>query len=175
MFQRILVPLDGSDRAEQAVPVAARLARASGGTVILMQVVPLPADVRASKKHPEEVYDESVIEDVNALPLNYLARVSQMAELVGVWTETRVEYGEIAPSLLTAIKPLEVDLVVMCSHGSSGFKRWALGSVTERVLHHSKLPVLIVRPGEQSKRMSEAQGQDETATGQGRTKEQEHV
>src|SRR5690348_9239129 len=147
MFQRILVPLDGSDRAEQAVPVAARLARASGGTVILVQVVPLPADVRTSKKFPEEVYDESVIEDVNALPMNYLARVRQMAELVGVRTETRVEYGEIAPSLLAAISPLEVDLVVMCSHGYSGFKRWALGSITHKIIPHSPVPVLVLRDG----------------------------
>ncbi len=147
MFQRILVPLDGSDRAEQAVPVAARLARASGGLVILMQVVPLPADFLAIKKFPEEVYDESVSEDVNALPLNYLARVRQMAELVGVRTETRVAYGEIAPSLLAAISPLGVDLVVMCSHGSSGFKRWALGSITHKIIPHSPVPVLVLREG----------------------------
>lgn len=147
MLQRILVPLDGSDRAEQAVPVAARLARAFGGTVILVQVVPLPADVRTRKKLPEEVYDESVIEEVNTLPMNYLSRVSQTAELIGVHTETRIEYGEIAPSLLAAMKPLEVDLVVMCSHGYSGFKRWALGSIAHKIIPHSPVPVLVLRDG----------------------------
>lgn len=147
MFQHILVPLDGSDGAEQAIPVAARLARASGGVVILMQVVPLPADFLARKKFPEEVYDENAMEEFSALPTNYLSRVSKTAELVGVQTEIRVEFGEIAPSILAAIEPLEVDLVVMCSHGYSGFKRWALGSITHKIIPHSPVPVLVLRDG----------------------------
>src|SRR5579863_4164807 len=147
MFQRILVPLDGSDGAEQAVPVAARLARASGGTVILVQVAPLPTSYRVGNKFPAEEYSESVMEEVNALPMNYLARVSKMAELVGVQTETRVEYGEVAPSLLAAVEPLEVDLIVMCSHGYSGFKRWALGSIAHKIIPHSPVPVLLLRDG----------------------------
>ena len=147
MFQRILVPLDGSDRAEQAIPIATRLAHASGGVIILMQVVPVPADFLARKKFPEEVYDESVIEEVNALPMNYLARVSKTAELVGVQTEIRVEYGEVAPSILAAIGPLQVDLVVMCSHGYSGFKRRAPGSITYKIIPYSPVPVLVKRDG----------------------------
>ncbi len=79
--------------------------------------------------------------------MNYLAQVSKMAELVGVQTETRVEYGEVAPSILAAIEPLEVDLVVMCSHGYSGFKRWALGSITHKIIPHSPVPVLVMREG----------------------------
>lgn len=147
MFKRILVPLDGSNRAEQAVPVAARLARASGGVVILVQVVPQIANFSVRKTSPEERYDENIIEEVNALPMNYLAQVSKMAELIGVQTETRVEYGEVAPSILAAIEPLEVDLVVMCSHGYSGFKRWALGSITHKIIPHSTVPVLVMREG----------------------------
>src|SRR5450759_3286324 len=137
MFQRILVPLDGSDRAEQAIPVAARIARASGGTVILAQAALIPVDFQIEKRVPSEVYSENVIEEVKALPMNYLDKVSKMAELVGVKTETRVEYGDVAPSILAAIEPLGVDLIVMSSHGYSGFKRWALGSVAHKIIPHS--------------------------------------
>jgi nucleotide-binding universal stress UspA family protein len=145
MFKRVLVPLDGSDRAEQAIPVAARLARTSGGVVILVQVVPLAGF--SEKKLPEEMYDEVIIEEVNALPMAYLEHVSKMAELVGVRTETRVEYGEVAPSILAAVEPLEVDLIVMCSHGHSGFKRWALGSIAHKIITHGPVPVLLLRDG----------------------------
>ena len=147
MFKRILVPLDGSDRAEQAIPVAARIARASGGTVILVQATPSPVDSRAEKKLLAEVYTENVIEEVKALANNYLDNARRMAELVGVQTETRVEYGNVAPSILAAVEPLEIDLIVMCSHGYSGFKRWALGSVAHKIVPHSPVPVLVLRDG----------------------------
>jgi nucleotide-binding universal stress UspA family protein len=147
MFKRILVPLDGSDRAEQAIPVAARIARASGGTVILVQATPSPVDFRAEKKPLAEVYPENVIDEVKALAINYLDNARRMAELVGVQTETRVKYGDVAPSILAAAETLEVDLIVMCSHGYSGFKRWALGSVAHKIVAHSPVPVLVLRDG----------------------------
>ena len=147
MFKRILVPLDGSERAEQAIPVAARVARASGGTVILVQVAPFPADYQAEKKLPVEVYSESVMEEVKALPMAYLEHASKMAELVGVRTETRVNYGEVAPSILAMVETLAVDLIVMCSHGYTDFKRWALGSIAHKIIPHSSVPVLLLRDG----------------------------
>lgn len=147
MFKRILVPLDGSDRAEQAIPCAARIARASDGAVILMQVAPIPVDFRAEAKRPSEVYPENIIEEGKSLAFNYLDNVRRMAELVGVETETRVKHGDVAPSILAAVEPLEVDLIVMCSHGYSGFKRWALGSIAHKIVAHSPVPVLVLRDG----------------------------
>src|SRR5260370_12947122 len=113
MFKRILVPLDGSDRAEQAIPVAARTARASGDTVTVVKATPSPVDFRAEKKLLAEVYSENVIEEVKALAINYLDNARRMAELVGVQTETRVEYGDVAPSILAAGEGL-VDLPIVC-------------------------------------------------------------
>ena len=147
MFKRILVPLDGSDRAEQAIPFAARIARASNGTVILMQVAPAPVDFQAEVKPPAELYPENSIEEGKSLAFNYLDNVGRMAELVGVETEIHVEYGHVAPSILAAIEPLEVDLIVMCSHGYTGFKRWALGGIAHKILAHSPVPVLVLRAG----------------------------
>src|ERR1700719_2706170 len=100
MFQRILVPLDGSERAERAIPVAARIARASGGTVILVQAAPIPMQVQMIGMGSAEVYSEHVLEEVKVLAVNYLDTASRAAELVGVKTETRVEYGDAAPSIV---------------------------------------------------------------------------
>lgn len=147
MFTRILVPLDGSDRAEQAIPIAARIARAAGGTVILVQAAPIPLDFQVEQKKPAERYSEHVIEEGKARASNYLDTVSRMAELVGLKTETRVEYGDVAPSILAALEPLGVDLIVMCSHGHTGFTRWALGSIAQKITSHSQVPVLVLRDG----------------------------
>jgi nucleotide-binding universal stress UspA family protein len=147
MFERILVPLDGSKRSERAIPVAARIARAANGTVILVQVTELPSNFFTEGKYPSQMYSEDLIEEGKALAANYLDNVSKQPELVGLKTETRVEYGDAAQSILAAVEPLEVDLIVMCSHGYTGFKRWALGSVAHKIIPHSSVPVLVLRDG----------------------------
>lgn len=147
MFTRILVPLDGSDRAEQAIPVAARIARAANGTVILVQVTTFPSNFFTEGKYPSQIYSEDLIEEGKALAANYLYNVSKKPQLVDLKTEIRVEYGDAAQSILAAVEPLEVDLIVMCSHGFTGFKRWALGSVAHRIIPHSLVPVLVLRDG----------------------------
>ena len=147
MFTRILVPLDGSDRAEQAIPVAARIAHAANGTVILVQVTTFPSNFFTEGKYPSQIYSEDLIEEGKALAANYLYNVSKKPELVDLKTETRVEYGDAAQSILAAIEPLGVDLIVMCSHGYTGFKRWALGSVARKIIPHSSVPVLVLRDG----------------------------
>jgi nucleotide-binding universal stress UspA family protein len=147
MFTRILVPLDGSDRAEQAIPVAARIARGAGGVVILVRVAAIPIDFQAQAKKPAEIYSATVIEQGKALAANYLDTVSQMAELVGIQTQTRVLDGKVAPSILAAVESLGADLIVMNSHGYTGFKRWALGGVAQKIIPHSCVPVLVLRDG----------------------------
>ncbi len=147
MFERILVPLDGSKRSERAIPVAARIARAATGTVILVQVTELPSDFFTEGKYPSQMYPGDLIEEGKALAANYLDNVSKQSELVGLKTETRVEHGDAAQSILAATEPLGVDLIVMCSHGYTGFKRWALGSVAQKIIPHSSVPTLVLRDG----------------------------
>jgi nucleotide-binding universal stress UspA family protein len=89
----------------------------------------------------------AVIEQGKALAANYLDTVSQMAELVGIQTQTRVLDGKVAPSILAAVESLGADLIVMNSHGYTGFQRWALGSVAQKILPHSCVPVLVLRDG----------------------------
>jgi len=147
MFERILVPLDGSKRSERAIPVAARIARAATGTVILVQVTELPSDFFTEGKYPSQMYPGDLIEEGKALAANYLDNVSKQSELVGLKTETRVEHGDAAQSIRAATEPLGVDLIVMCSHGYTGFKRWALGSVAQKIIPHSSVPTLVLRDG----------------------------
>jgi nucleotide-binding universal stress UspA family protein len=141
MLKRILVPLDGSKRAEQALPVAARLARASGGAIILLQAATGPT-----------AYQQSIQETAMALPYalslavppaverdahytaldaaqRYLDITAKSGELADIEVETQALFGTAAAEILAAAQALPADLIVMCSHGYTGFKRWRLGSV----------------------------------------------
>ncbi len=145
MFKRILVPLDGSTRAEQAIPVAARIARALGGSVTLLRVATAPVDTGKFSKTPEFV-EESLDADL-AESTSYLEKVAKSDELVGITTEVKTLSGAAAPTILSTAQSFHSSIIVMCSHGYTGFKRWMLGSVADKVTHHSPIPVLVLREG----------------------------
>jgi nucleotide-binding universal stress UspA family protein len=144
MFERILVPLDGSPRAEQALPVAAKLARATGGSLVLLHVTNIPLDYRGSLSQAPFV-TEKLREEALASARSYLGRVAASADLAGLTIKTEVAFGPPARHILAVVKSRRVELIVMCSHGRTGFTRWALGSVTHQVVHRSPVPVFVLR------------------------------
>lgn len=146
MFQRILVPLDGSVRAEQALSIAARLARASGGTLILLQAID-PMNEFIAYVTLEPIPTHLSIQKEVAQAQRSLKQTKEAHDLSDVATETIVEVGPVATTILSTATALHCDLVVICSHGYTGITRWALGSVAEKVLHHSANPVLLLREG----------------------------
>ena len=146
MFQRIVVPLDGSPRAEQALPVAARLARMSKGSVLLMRVCTTSVDLAWSAMESTLALEDSVqAERTNAT--EYLAHVAASNVLAGVVTIPLVLEGPAAQGILNGVIDQAADSIVMCSHGDTGLKRWLYGSVAQKVAHHSSVPVLILREG----------------------------
>lgn len=128
-FQHILVPLDGSAHAESAIPVAAHIARASGGVLLLVRVVAYPDDA-TTEYHTASAYVE---------------QQAQRAELGGLPIQTQILTGLPDARILTSIESQKIDLVVMSSQGETGLKRWAFGSVAQKVLQHSRASVLILR------------------------------
>jgi nucleotide-binding universal stress UspA family protein len=77
----------------------------------------------------------------------YLEMTAKSDELAGIATETKALIGLAATTILSVAQSLETDLIVMCSHGYTGLKRWALGSVTHKVVRHSPVPVLVLHEG----------------------------
>jgi len=144
MFQRILVPLDGSERAESAIPVAARIARASGGVIMLLRVVPIPSDSEIYLTHPARA-PESVTKVFIDEASDYLAHITQSEALKGIGTQSEVMVGGAALSILAVAESYQADVIVLCSHGFTGLKRWALGSVADKVTRYAEAPVLLLR------------------------------
>lgn len=150
MFQRILLPLDGSARAERAIPVAARLARASGGSLILVRVVSKASDFFLAS---QPTLAQHILKEDFAQAEQYLADIADSAELQDICLETAVRFGPVVSTILTLADDCEADLIVLCSHGYSGLMRRIMGSVAEQLARYAPAPLLVLRengplPGE---------------------------
>jgi nucleotide-binding universal stress UspA family protein len=147
MFKRILVPLDGSVRAEYALPIAARIARASGDSIHLLEVVSPPIDYGGGLAMVPLITDQ-LIESETTVATDYLQTMAASPTLAGIQTTTEVVFGIPAQYILAEARSGEVDLIVLCSHGRTGFTRWVLGSVAHTLVHESPVPILILRESE---------------------------
>jgi nucleotide-binding universal stress UspA family protein len=147
MYQRIVVPLDGSELAEEALPRAIELARLVGAPLHLLRVVDY---LRLERYGPyalalEYSAVEPVLDTETTEATEYVDAVQRHLTREGVAVETEVRQGRVAREIVAAAKPGAV--IVMASHGRGGFSRWLLGSIAEDVLRHATVPILLVRSG----------------------------
>ena len=145
MFQRILVPLDGSMRAERAIPIAARIARASSGSVVLVRVVSKPSGLWPSVA-PQTTLVQQILADDLAEAEGYLSVATRSPELQGVTTETVVRFGPTVSSILAVADSYQSDLIVLCSHGYTGITRRIMGSVAEKLAREAPVEADLVVP-----------------------------
>lgn len=146
MYQSLLVPIDGSAHSARALPVAAALARRTGATLDVVIVhdpsayIPfVPGEVAIP------VYDQELVDAHKAQDQRTLDEVVQQLTNVGIAARGRVLEGTIVEALEEHVSTTAVDLVVMTTHGRSGFDRLRLGSVAASFLTRATVPVLLVR------------------------------
>lgn len=144
MFQRLLIPLDGSTRAERAIPVAARLAHASGGSVILVRVVSKSSGLWPSVAERTTLAHRVLAADL-AEAERYLAGIATSPELEGVPKESAVRFGPTVSTILAVADSSQADLIAMCSHGYTGIRRRIMGSVAQKLAREGSVPVLVLR------------------------------
>ena len=146
MFERILVPLDGSKRSERAIPVAARIARATGATIVFVEVVLPPVEFGTYSGDRTIELKPSAFERREEAAAGYLSGIpeSYASELAGINTELDLSAGAAAPEIYDAARLEGVDLIVLCSHGETGLKRWVFGSIAQEAVRHSPVPVLAL-------------------------------
>jgi nucleotide-binding universal stress UspA family protein len=146
MFKKIVVPLDGSQLAEQALPMAISLANAYDGELFLVQVVtnylvpPYGLDYQMGESFRDVALREAD---------DYLAVVQRRIQ-VDVQAEIKIKAieGLVAENILDYAEFENADVIVMATHGRSGVGRWVFGSIAERVLRASNCPVLLIRADE---------------------------
>jgi len=137
-MKRILVPLDGSKLSEKVLPQVELLAKQSNAEVILLRVVPFswPNEFL----HVREMGDK-----LDKEASDYLFTINAKLVEKGISGECCVHEGSVPEIVCDFAKENEIDLIAMSTHGRRGVKRWALGSVADKVIQTSSVPVLLYR------------------------------
>lgn len=143
-FHRILVPIDESRPSHNSLAVAAGIARESGATVVLAHV----AEMSYSQDRDEMLatYGEHIVRDFERYGKDLLRRTAESDTFAGVQVETEELFGNPARALLDLADRKNIDAIVMGSHGRGAWGRMILGSVSQRIIHEAKVPVVIVPP-----------------------------
>lgn len=150
MYEKILLPLDGSEVGEAALPyvedLAAKLASSAPAEVTLLQVITsLTHYVLAGETSAQIPYTERELRQIKQKAQEYLDRIAERLRSKGIKVNTRVATGHAAEEIIKAAREINADLIAMSTHGRSGLSRWALGSVTDKILREGNIPVLTVR------------------------------
>lgn len=153
MYDRIVVPLDGSELAEHALPHAAAIAAKFDALVHLVRVfelqalaagaVPIADPALAAASVTSGVYEQAMEAEREKCE-SYLREVAGRIKKDVKKLEYSVQQGPTAELLVSLIEQLPADLVVMTTRGEGGFKRFVFGSVTNDLLHKVEVPVLVV-------------------------------
>ncbi len=146
-YQRILLPLDGSPRAESVVPTAIRIAAAQDAEILLVHVVPDPEIIQMGSPDAEGAeLKRTVMERNERVASAYLDRLRARIKQSGTRVRTLVVGdGRVRTKLEQLIREEKADLVVMSAHGASGRIDSPCGGVTEYILTHANIPLLVVR------------------------------
>ena len=147
MYQRILIPTDGSKLSSKAAQAGMELAELMGAQVVALNVVP---------RYPVSYFEGGVsvaARDVGRIEKEWAEKAQGVVDALKAQAEARglkvkavtVRSDLVAESIIAAARKHKCDLIVMASHGRKGLKRLLLGSETTNVLTHSHVPVMVLR------------------------------
>ena len=142
MYQRILVPLDGSPLGEQVLPYVHVMAKGLQCPVALMRAFSVPEDM-ADPAHG--LYIDQVASGIRQQSHEYLSRIGVSLREAGTTVSSTEHEGNAASIIVNEAEKVADTLIAMSTHGRSGVTRWVLGSVTDKVLRATTNPLLIIR------------------------------
>ena len=151
MYEKILIPLDGSEVGESALPyvedLLSKLSPQVKVEVTLLQVLrQVYPNVVSGYEVSDIAYTEKEMEETKKKAVDYLSKVGETPRSKGVTVIARVGIGDASEEIIKAAEEVNADLIAMSTHGRSGLSRWAFGSVTDKVLRRGgRVPILTVR------------------------------
>jgi nucleotide-binding universal stress UspA family protein len=145
-IRSILLPTDFSECADAALPYAVQMARTTQARLICLHVVEpmLPPVGYAPVAEPLPAVD--IGEQLQASAERELPKLAEREECAGLEVEEIIAHGEAASEIVRVARERDVDLIVISSHGRTGFGRMLFGSTAESVVRHAHCPVLVVKP-----------------------------
>lgn len=146
MYKHLMVPLDRSPFSESALPYARAVARQFNSKITLVSILePLSPTAAEWAAHMAEMMLE-MRNTARARTLQYLDGIKAELQAEGFEVEIHVaERAGVSQALLEIVEAIGADTMVMSTHGRTGLQRWMLGSVAERIVRQSSVPVLLVR------------------------------
>lgn len=142
-LHKILVPLDGSDIGQAALPYVEILATETGALVKLLQIVSPPGTIEASVLGGSDW--RRFVKAMHDAAETYLAGIAEGLGEKGIEVTFEVTTGDPADRIVEHAKEEKVSLIAMSTHGRTGLARWVLGSVADKVLHEANVPMWLVR------------------------------
>ncbi|MFH1640065.1 MAG: universal stress protein [Chloroflexota bacterium] len=150
MYQKILVPLDGSELAECALEHLRTIVKGCHvPEVVLLNVASAGIYIGGDADigfFPDAGMMNRLKENYHAWANSYLNKITQELQQDGITAKGVLLEGYVADQIMDYAQKNGVDLIIMSTHGRSGPARWAMGSVADRVMRHSTVPVLVVSP-----------------------------
>ena len=143
MYKKILVPLDGSALAEAVLPHAQALAKAEDAEIVLLSVPVVPS-LEFLARTPGLA--TQVIEDAEIETEVYLVKEENKLAEEGIKVKHIMREGPIPEMILKIADEVHADVIAMSTHGRTGVQRWLMGSVADRVVHYSHIPVMLIHP-----------------------------
>lgn len=147
MYRHILVPLDGSQLAEQVLPHIHALAANEGTTKItLLRAVPPVFTTSVDYSGMLATTAADALETLEDEARDYLTRIAAEFRAEGYNVAIEVSAMPAAEAVLDYAESQKADLIAIATHGRSGISRWVFGSVTQKVVQAAPVPVLVIRP-----------------------------
>ena len=143
MYSTILVPLDGSKRAEAILPHVENMAQHYHATVVFLHVEVYLTVIGYDSVYP--VLDQPAIERQRQEMEAYLTTIQNKFREKGITTRTRIVQGPVVEAIIDAAEREEADIIAMASHGRTGLPQVFYGSVAAGVLHRVDRPLLLIR------------------------------
>ena len=147
MYKVIMAPTEGSDSERVAISVAVKLAQRFDADLRLVRVETTPLVIETVARPAVLMITEQTLLDEHLARLHKLEALGTECRALGaIRVDTALEKGPVAPTLRDYARKFDVDLIVMSSHARGGVKRMTLGSVTDYIIRHTNIPVLVVKP-----------------------------
>ncbi|MEW6083912.1 MAG: universal stress protein [Chloroflexota bacterium] len=143
MYKKILVPLDGSELAEAVLPHAEALAKSENAELVILRVPNIPAGEYIAL---DPVVASTIRKDIREEASKYVNEKVDMLKKDHIKATGLTKEGSVPDTILEVAEETQADMIAMSTHGRTGVKRWLMGSVADKIVHHTHIPVMLIHP-----------------------------
>lgn len=144
MYKTILVPLDGSERAEKIVPYVEELAKCMGSHVVFLQVIEAPVSFSGMNTGQVDRVFQAYQQELS-LAEDYVRNIQEDFRTKGIPTQACVEHGAVVETITKVAETTNADMIALASHGRTGLARVFYGSVAAGILNKTSRPIMVIR------------------------------